>query len=115
LFVKDNKENKTYFIANALITDQKKDKLYDECLSTISGYENILKKKNPNIKKYKVKEQVISTDTEKEDFEVIIQNITQVSSISQECSEHAQASEYSANNLATNAETIAGLLRKFKV
>ena len=73
LFV--NKEEKTYFIANALIMDDKKEKIYNECLKTIGSYERVLKKKTPKIKKYKAKEHTVSTDTEKAEFDIIIQNI----------------------------------------
>jgi len=73
LFV--NKEDKTYFIANALIMDDKKEKTYNGCLKTIENYEKFLKKKTPKIKKYKAKEHVVSTDVEKAEFEAIVQNI----------------------------------------
>lgn len=73
LFV--NKEDKTYFIANALIMDDKKEKSYQECLKTIKSYEKILNKKIPAIKKCKAKEHVVSTDAEKPEFGEIINNV----------------------------------------
>ena len=44
-------KEKTYFIANALIMDDKKEKTYNECLKTIESYEKVLKKKIPKIKR----------------------------------------------------------------
>ncbi len=73
LFVAD--KEKAYFISNALIMDEKKEKIYQECLGKIEGYENALKKKLPKIKKCKAKEHVVSSQTEKAEFEGIIQNI----------------------------------------
>lgn len=75
LFVMDKKEDKMHLIANALIMGDKREKTYNECLKTIECYENNLKKKPSKIKKYKLKEHVITTDTEKEEFEAIIQKI----------------------------------------
>jgi anthranilate synthase component 1 len=71
----NNKENKIYLIANALIMDDKKEKVYNECLKTIESYEKVLKKKSLKVKKYKAKEHIVSTDTEKTEFGAIIQNI----------------------------------------
>ena len=75
LFVADNKKNKACLIANALIMGDKKEKIYNECLKTIENYENSLKKKAPKAKKYKAKKQEISSDTDKDEFESIAQNI----------------------------------------
>ncbi len=45
LFLIDHKANKTYFVANALIMDGNKDKIYRECASKIQHYKNTIDKK----------------------------------------------------------------------
>src|SRR3989338_3832341 len=44
LFLIDHKAKKTYFVANALITDNNKDKIYKECMSKIQYYKTIINK-----------------------------------------------------------------------
>lgn len=73
LFV--TKDSNTFIIANALIMGNKKEKTYEECIKTLDNYENVLKKKIPKVKSYKSKEQTIQSNTEKEEYEAIIQNI----------------------------------------
>ena len=70
LFLIDHKQKKTYFISNALITDNSKDKLYSECMSKIKHYRDAINKngiKKPiGINQKKLKD--IKTDTNKEEF-----------------------------------------------
>jgi anthranilate synthase component 1 len=68
MFVVDHKIKKTYFVANALITDDNKEKVYHECTKTINNYEKIISKKTPKGKKPKKKELKISYDVSKEEF-----------------------------------------------
>ena len=75
LFVIDHKENKTYIVANALVMDNKQEKLYNECLKTIESYKKDLKKKETKIKKCKKKPFQQTTDTTKEEFISIADNI----------------------------------------
>ena len=44
LFLIDHKENKTFFVANALIMDEDRDKVYDECKSKIEKYKRDINK-----------------------------------------------------------------------
>ncbi len=67
LFLIDHKNNKTYFVANALITD-KDEKIYSECLSKIKNYKNTIDKKLKKKGKYKKLTQKIESDTSKEEF-----------------------------------------------
>ena len=55
MFIVDHDLKKTYFIANALVTDSKKDKIYGQCSSTIKSYEKLLEKKLLKNKKFKKK------------------------------------------------------------
>jgi len=55
MFIVDHDSKKTYFIANALVTDSKKDKIYGQCSSTIKSYEKFLDKKLLRNKKLKKK------------------------------------------------------------
>ncbi|MFH2028083.1 MAG: anthranilate synthase component 1, partial [Nanoarchaeota archaeon] len=75
LFLMDHKKKKTYLIANALVTDKNKDKLFKDCLKTIESYEKKIGEKTPKIKKLKEKTQVITSDTEKEEFINIIRRL----------------------------------------
>lgn len=68
LFIKNHIENKTYIISNALVMDDKREKLYNECLKTIESYKKALKKKIPKNRKYKIKEFQQTSDTTKEEF-----------------------------------------------
>ncbi|MBU0628342.1 MAG: anthranilate synthase component 1 [Nanoarchaeota archaeon] len=72
LFLADHKKGKTYFIANALITDNNRDEIYKNCIKTISNYEKALTQKPPKPKKFKPKKQELSTDTTKEEYEEIV-------------------------------------------
>jgi len=68
LFLMDHEQKKTYFIANALIMGDNRDKIYNECMKKISNYEKQLEAKLPKIKKVKAVKQEISSDTSKEEF-----------------------------------------------
>lgn len=79
LFLIDHKENKTFFVANALITDDCADN-YGECASKIQGYRDLIskdiddahnnKKQAQNNSKHK-----IESDTSKEEFMEIVKKI----------------------------------------
>ena len=75
LFITNHKENKTYIIANALVMDKKREETYKQCLSAIKFYEKALASKIPKIKKPKLKKQLIETDTQKKDYESLINEI----------------------------------------
>lgn len=70
LFLIDHKQKKTYFISNALVTDNNKDNIYNECMSKIKCYKDAINKndikKPANINQKKLKD--IKTDTTKEEF-----------------------------------------------
>src|SRR3989338_5631177 len=72
LFLIDHKANKTYFVANALITNDSRDEIYNGCKSKIQFYKNTINKNkiNNNIKNYnhKIKNPEIETDTGKKEF-----------------------------------------------
>lgn len=68
LFLMDYKKKKTFFIANALITDGDKEKIYEECMKKIGVYEKNLDKEITNIKKREPVKQEIISDTSKEEF-----------------------------------------------
>ncbi len=68
MFVINHETKKTYFIANALITDNKRDNIYNDCSKTIGNYEKLIGKKALKAKKYKKKEQKISYDIDKDEF-----------------------------------------------
>ncbi|MBS3102177.1 chorismate-binding protein [Candidatus Woesearchaeota archaeon] len=75
LFVVNHKENKAYIIANALITDEKKEKCYNECLKAIESCKKAISKKNPKIRKYKKKPFQVTADTPKEELVQIANKI----------------------------------------
>lgn len=55
MFIVDHESKKTYLIANALITDNKKEKVHEQCSRTIKNYEKFLERKLPKNKKLKKK------------------------------------------------------------
>ena len=72
LFLTDHKKGRTYLIANALITDNKRNEIYKECVKKIAAYEKALTKKLPKQHKFKSKKQIIETDTKKEEYMEIV-------------------------------------------
>ena len=72
LFLIDHKKGKTYLIANALITDNKTNDIYKECIKKIDSYEKALEKKLPKPKKLRPKKQEIETDTSQKEYEEIV-------------------------------------------
>lgn len=75
LFLTDHKNNRTYFIANALITPEKKDAICRNAMKVIDSYEKALRSKPPKPRKFTKKKQQISTDTEKNDFINTVQEL----------------------------------------
>mgnify|MGYP001208794021 CR=1 FL=1 len=75
MFVVDHKTKKTYFAANALITDKNNEKVHHECIKTINNYEKIISKKAPKGKKPKKKELKLSYDVSKEEFLGVMKNL----------------------------------------
>ncbi|MAE43211.1 anthranilate synthase component 1 [Candidatus Woesearchaeota archaeon] len=74
LFLIDHKENKTFFVSNALITDDG-NSIYDECLSKIEGYKNAIKKKVKNGNNKNRTKQKIESDTSKEEFIELVKKV----------------------------------------
>ena len=74
LFMIDHKSKKTYFVANALITDKNKDEIYRECASKIQHYKNTIDKKI-NLKNNKNNKMKIETDTGKKEFIGMVRKI----------------------------------------
>ena len=68
LFLMDHKKKKTYFIANALITDEGRDEIYEECMRKIASYEDCLNDLIPKIRRRDVVKQEIISDTSKEEY-----------------------------------------------
>jgi|TARA_B100001964_G_C14258572_1_gene613889 anthranilate synthase component 1 len=69
LFLIDHKENKTYFVANALITDSNKDNIYNECLSKIKNYRETTNKDIPKKNNYTGNSKNnVKSDTSKKEF-----------------------------------------------
>ncbi len=72
LFFVDHEKKETYFVANAIKTDENHEKLFDECLKKIGNYEDALNSDKKEIKKNlehdanKINE--ISSDITKEEF-----------------------------------------------
>lgn len=75
LFIADRNANKTFFIANAYVTDARKNKLHDECMALIDGYEKALKRKSPKISSYKKKPSSVTFETSRDEFERQVQSI----------------------------------------
>jgi anthranilate synthase component I len=68
MFVVDHKSQKTKFVANALITDSKREKIYRRCRNTIKGYEKALDKKIPKLKKGKKTAFKVAAEADKDEF-----------------------------------------------
>ncbi len=68
MFIVDHKEKKTFFVANALVTDNKKEDAYRECNRKIVNYEKTALKKAPKPKKYKKKNMETSYDAGNDEF-----------------------------------------------
>ena len=75
MFVVDHKNKKTFFVANAMITDKNKDKVYSSCIKTINSYEKLIAKKTLKAKKPKKKELKLSYDIGKDEFLRVMENL----------------------------------------
>lgn len=76
LFFVDHEKKETYFVANAIKTDENHERLFDECLKKISNYEDALNSCKKDIKKkLKNETEEISSDIAEEDF---ISNIVKI-------------------------------------
>lgn len=75
LFLMDHKKKKTYLIANALITNENREHIYNKAMSKIKSYEKALKEKLPKPKKFKKIKQLIESDTSKEEFINIVKKL----------------------------------------
>ncbi|MBI2659692.1 anthranilate synthase component 1 [Candidatus Woesearchaeota archaeon] len=76
LFLTDHKANKTFLVANALITDDKKE-VYEECMRKIENYKNAVHK-SPKKNAPKANSKTIlkiKTDTSKKEFERLVMRI----------------------------------------
>ena len=70
-----HKDNKAYIIANAMVMDSKREEAYRQCISVIKSYEKAMQSKLPKLKKPKMKKQLIETDLQKENYEIIANKI----------------------------------------
>ncbi len=68
LFLIDHKENKTYFVANALVTGRNKDAIYKECMAKIEMYKKSIRGKIPKGRRFRKAKKAIETDTTREEF-----------------------------------------------
>jgi len=75
MFIFNHKAKKTYFVANALITDNKREKIYDDCIKIIKNYEKLINTKVPKTKKYSKKEFKVTYDTSKDKFAAITKDL----------------------------------------
>ncbi|MFH1642458.1 MAG: anthranilate synthase component 1 [Nanoarchaeota archaeon] len=75
LFIMDHKKKKTYLISNALITDKNTEQIFSDCIKRIDYYEKKLGQKTPKPKKPARKKQVITSDTDKEEYIDIVKNL----------------------------------------
>src|SRR3989338_8992627 len=76
LFLIDHKENKTFFVANALITDDINN-AYEECISKIEYYKKSINKNIEKPKSYSKSKYRIETDTSREEFIELVRKIKQ--------------------------------------
>jgi len=67
LFLIDHKENKTFFVANAMITDEKKD-FYGECRLKIEDYRKAINMSSIKTSGKNIPIQKLESDTSKEEF-----------------------------------------------
>ena len=77
LFLMDHKKNETYFIANAIITDDDYSRIYTDCEKTIHGYEKAVERSVPEKRKFPAKKTLYCTDTTKKEFIDIIKKMKQ--------------------------------------
>jgi anthranilate synthase component I len=75
MFVTDYEAKKTFFVANALITDNKKELVYKDCCRTIRSYEKLISTKATKVKKPKKKELKISYDADNGEFLAIMKDL----------------------------------------
>ncbi len=69
LFFVDRRNNTTYFVANAIKTDDDHEKLFAECLTKLENYENTLNIKDKDFrKKERENSAEVTADISKEDF-----------------------------------------------
>lgn len=78
LFLIDHNGGRTFFVANALIMDDNRENIYEECVSKIENYKKAISKKIPHESKFgrtffaKTK---IKSDTEEEEYIEIVHKI----------------------------------------
>ncbi len=75
MFVVNHKEKKTFFVANALVTDNKKEEAYRECNRKLINYEKTASKKAPKPKKYKKKNIEVSYDPSNDEFLALMRKL----------------------------------------
>ncbi|MDP6647925.1 MAG: anthranilate synthase component 1, partial [Candidatus Woesearchaeota archaeon] len=74
LFLINHEEKKTYFVANALITNEN-DNIFDECLSKIEEYKQVMNKKIKFEQTKTNKEFEVKSDTTKDEFKSMVNKI----------------------------------------
>jgi len=75
LFLIDHKADKTHIIANALITNQKKEEIVKNIEKTIDIYEKAISAKIPVVKKRAKKSADMETDTEQDEYIKIVNKL----------------------------------------
>ena len=72
LFMMNHEEGKTYFVSNALVMDDDREKVFTDCVKKIEEYEKVLNDDLPKPREYgKVRKEVV-TDTPRSEFEKIV-------------------------------------------
>ncbi|MDP3765213.1 MAG: chorismate-binding protein, partial [Nanoarchaeota archaeon] len=75
MFVVNHKEKKTYFVSNAIITDNNREKAWHECGKTINNYEKVIAQKLPKGKKYGKKELKVDYDSGKGELPAVMKDL----------------------------------------
>ncbi len=75
LFLVDHKINKINFVANALIMDNKREEIYNECRKKIENFKKVMLKKLPKKRKFKIKKQELETDVPEEKFIEVVSKL----------------------------------------
>ena len=74
-FIVEHKEKKTYFVANALVTENEKEDICKECNRKVGMYEKTASKKTPKARKYKKKNIEICYDSSNEEFLALMRKL----------------------------------------
>ncbi len=72
LFIYDHKETKLHLIANALITDNKREAIFSRCQKVLGDYEKAMNAPIPKKRQYKQQKQTLSADATRHEYESIV-------------------------------------------